>query len=64
MSGTTCVVTLLYRDILVCANAGDSRAVLFSEKPTFWRAIPVSRDHKPELPDEATRIINSNGRVE
>lgn len=30
MSGTTCVMLLAYKDTLVCANAGDSRAVLFS----------------------------------
>jgi serine/threonine protein phosphatase PrpC len=26
--------------------------------------LPLSRDHKPELADEATRIINQNGRIE
>lgn len=30
MSGTTVVVTLLYRNMIICANAGDSRAVMFS----------------------------------
>jgi serine/threonine protein phosphatase PrpC len=30
MSGTTCVMLLLYRNMLICANAGDSRAVMFS----------------------------------
>ena len=30
MSGTTTVVVLLYRNMVVCANSGDSRAVMFS----------------------------------
>jgi serine/threonine protein phosphatase PrpC len=66
MSGTTVVVTLMYKNMIICANAGDSRAVLFGVSggdPT-WRATPLSRDHKPEDPDEATRIRASNGRVE
>ncbi len=30
MSGTTVVMVMMYKDMIVCANAGDSRAVLFS----------------------------------
>jgi serine/threonine protein phosphatase PrpC len=29
-----------------------------------FKPTPLSRDHKPEDPDEATRIRASNGRVE
>lgn len=30
-SGTTCVMTFFDHDMIVCANAGDSRAILVSE---------------------------------
>ena len=41
------------RDSIICANAGDSRAVLCQ---TVKRAVPLSEDHKPDLPDEKKRI--------
>lgn len=74
MSGTTVVMVLLYGNMLVCANAGDSRAVLFSQINTsgsvggssssIWKTTPLSRDHKPEENDEAARVWASNGRIE
>jgi serine/threonine protein phosphatase PrpC len=30
-SGTTCVMTFFDHDMIVCANSGDSRAILVSE---------------------------------
>lgn len=30
-SGTTCVMTYFDHDMIVCANSGDSRAILVSE---------------------------------
>lgn len=78
MSGTTVVTVLMYRNMLICANSGDSRAVMFSSiytsTPTgtmgesssssLWRATPLSRDHKPDDAEEASRIRAANGRVE
>ena len=29
----------------------------------FWKAVPLSRDHKPTEEDERSRIIANNGRV-
>lgn len=29
-----------------------------------WKVKELSRDHKPELPDEMERIVANNGRVE
>lgn len=48
---------------LFCANAGDSRAVLGQKEGMFWKAMPLSRDHKPTEEDERRRIIANNGRV-
>jgi serine/threonine protein phosphatase PrpC len=64
MSGTTVVVTMMYKNMVICANSGDSRAVMFSLKEKEWGAQALSRDHKPEDPEEASRIRASNGRVE
>ncbi len=56
---------------LVCANLGDSRAVLGSLHPDpphdiegeYWIATPLSRDHKPNENDESERIKARGGRV-
>ena len=55
--GCTSCVVLLTPDKIICANAGDSRAVLVKapNKPE-----PLSKDHKPNDPVEEARI-NANG---
>jgi len=57
--GCTAVTCLIGLDTIVCANAGDSRAVL-SRK---GNAIDLSRDHKPELPTEVARIKKAGGFI-
>ena len=63
-SGSTAVSVLLKGQRLVCANVGDSRAVIGRKSPEGWQAIPLSHDHKPDLPGEKRRIEASGGRVE
>jgi len=67
-SGSTLVLVLLIGKLVVCGNVGDSRAVLASQRlkngGKVWIATPLSRDHKPDLPDEQERILNSNGRID
>lgn len=58
--GCTCVVCLVRPDVLVVANAGDSRAVL----SRGGQAVPLSEDHKPNLPTERERICRAGGCVE
>eukprot|EP01088_Endostelium_zonatum_P018086 TRINITY_DN566_c0_g1_i1.p1 TRINITY_DN566_c0_g1~~TRINITY_DN566_c0_g1_i1.p1 ORF type:complete len:333 (-),score=100.62 TRINITY_DN566_c0_g1_i1:38-973(-) len=58
-SGSTGIVSLIIKDTIFCANAGDSRAVLCSGD----RAVRLSRDHKPDLPDETKRIEEAGGFV-
>jgi len=49
----------------VCANSGDSRAIICSQSDAGrWTSKALSRDHKPEEPDEALRIKKCNGRIE
>lgn len=64
-SGTTCV-SVIYTPIkIICANIGDSRAVLgrFDKNSKKWLAINLSRDHKPTEEDEARRIYKKGGRI-
>ncbi|CAK9006468.1 unnamed protein product [Durusdinium trenchii] len=62
--GTTAVCTLILRESdqwrLLCANCGDSRAVLCRNR----KALALSKDHKPHDPEERSRIERAGGRVE
>jgi len=58
--GCTCVVCLVRPDVIVVANAGDSRAVLSRCR----QAVPLSEDHKPNLPAERARIHRAGGSLE
>eukprot|EP00250_Pteridium_aquilinum_P015947 c22854_g2_i1 orf=1-1587(-) len=57
--GTTATVAIVGSHQMVVANCGDSRAVL----ARGGQAIPLSKDHKPELEDETRRIEAAGGRV-
>ena len=61
-SGSTVVLTFISNNLIICANCGDSRAILISENEN--KIIALSRDHKPELPEEKKRILESGGRVD
>lgn len=58
-AGCTANLCCVLQNVIVCANAGDSRAVLCRG----GRAIPLSQDHKPNNPEERTRIKKAGGRV-
>lgn len=64
-TGSTAVVCLLLREEMrmLCANCGDSRAVLAVSKGTF-RAVELSTDQKPQNPGERARIEAAGGKVE
>eukprot|EP00732_Lithocolla_globosa_P005719 Lithocolla_globosa_v1_NODE_6129_length_1129_cov_192.183844.p1 type:complete len:321 gc:universal NODE_6129_length_1129_cov_192.183844:149-1111(+) len=60
-SGCTAVAVLVTPDRRVlCANAGDSRAILVSKGV----AIPLSFDHKPTNEGESARIVSAGGFVQ
>jgi len=63
-SGTTCVMCWATDKTIICANSGDSRAILCSSIANNWQCTALSRDHKPEEADEAARIRKTNGRIE
>jgi len=59
-SGSTAVAVMVTPHWVVCANAGDSRAV-FSKQGN--KAYPLSYDHKPDDDDEERRIKAAGGYV-
>lgn len=59
-SGTTAIVVVLTPRYIVCANAGDSRAVY---SKSSGRAVPLSYDHKPDDEEEERRIRDAGGYV-
>lgn len=60
VSGTTATVVLVMSDQrMLVAHVGDSRAVLGVRRRGEghrWRCQDLTRDHKPDLPDERARI--------
>ena len=66
-SGTTCIIIIQLLEHIICANTGDSRAmVVFDEDDNLFKSkiYPLSYDCKPELPNEKLRIEESGGVVE
>jgi len=59
-SGTTACIVMLTPSWVVCANAGDSRAVI-SRRGN--KAVPLSYDHKPDDEPEERRIRDAGGYV-
>ena len=63
-SGCTCNLIINIGTHIICANTGDSRAiVVFAEGQWNYNYIPLSIDFKPEMPEEMNRIILSGGEV-
>ena len=58
-SGTTCVMLLQIGTKLICANVGDSRCIMVTDK----EIEPLSIDQKPNNQDEMDRIVKSGGEV-
>ena len=64
--GCTANVLMIVNNLLICANAGDSRCVVGEG----GRALPLSFDHKPNLKKERDRIykagstVNVEGRID
>ena len=66
-SGSTCVSVIYTPEKLIVPNIGDSRAVLgrlVNKEKNEYKAINLSRDHKPTEKDEAQRILENDGRIQ
>ena len=58
-SGTTCVMVFQVGERILCANVGDSRAIMVKGD----KAIPLSIDQKPDDPEESKRIKENGGEI-
>ena len=58
-SGTTCVMVFQVGERIICANVGDSRAIMVKGD----KVIPLSFDQKPDDPEESKRIKEYGGEI-
>jgi len=63
LSGSTCVSVIYTPYKLIIANLGDSRCVLGKKVNNEWKYENLSRDHKPDIKEEADRIKRAGGRI-
>ena len=66
-SGTTCNLVFQFNKHLFCASVGDSRGIIIYDQNntnTYQGIFPISNDHKPNLPQEYERILQSGGIVD
>ena len=64
-SGSTCCSVIITPTKIICANVGDSRAIIGKKiRENFYISKEISRDHKPNEKLEKNRIIKNGGRVE
>ncbi len=63
--GCTASVVLHMDDMLYAANAGDSRSIVavYNTQAGTTRVVYATREDKPDLEDERTRVEQSGGRV-
>ncbi|KAL1501264.1 hypothetical protein ABEB36_006619 [Hypothenemus hampei] len=64
-AGTTASVAFIRRGKIYIGHVGDSGIILGYQEPgsTEWKAKPLTKDHKPENPEEMKRIEQCGGKV-
>lgn len=62
-SGTTLVSAVVIKNTLYFCNVGDSRAILASKIKGKLEVSIATRDHNPDIPEEAKRVTEFGGRV-
>jgi len=60
-AGCTACVCLITAEHVICANSGDSRAILVS---TTGKVTELSYDHKPDNEGELARVKAGGGFVD
>jgi serine/threonine protein phosphatase PrpC len=64
LSGSTCNIIIQIGDHIICANTGDSRAIIvYENKTNNYQALSLSYDCKPDLPKEKERILKKGGII-
>lgn len=61
-AGTTACAVVVFPTEIITANIGDSRAILFSRE-NGGTTYDLSKDHKPDSPEEEDRIFRNGGFV-
>ena len=71
ISGSTCCLIIHIGKHIICANTGDSRALVVynisgdnNSKNLFLNSLQLSIDYVPEIPEERNRIEKAGGIVE
>ena len=64
LSGSTCVFVLQLGEHIICANIGDSRAILVYDENGQNKIFELSHDSKPDVPEEKRRIELIGGVVD
>ena len=63
LSGTTCTSLIITLDKIICANIGNTRAILAKFENGCYNTVNLSRDHKPTESDEIKRILAEGGMI-
>ena len=63
-SGSTLTSVLIRGNLALCANVGDSRAVIGRLEEGKWKTIELSQDQKPDNPEEKARLEAAGGLIE
>ena len=63
LSGATCTSLIITLDKIICANIGNTRAILARFENGCYNTVNLSRDHKPTESDEIKRIISEGGVI-
>lgn len=64
MTGTTASLAVIHGRRLICANVGDSRAIIGTIHDGVVKPLVLTTDHVPWHPRERQRIESAGGRVE
>ena len=63
LSGATCTSLIITLDKIICANIGDTRAILAKFENGCYNTFNLSRDHKPTESEEIKRILSEGGVI-
>lgn len=62
-SGTCATMVVNAGDEIFVANAGDSKAIAFTDSGGRVKSVDLNPRHGAELPSERTRILNAGGAI-
>ena len=63
LSGSTCVAVIYTSEKLIIMNLGDSRCIIGKKINNEYKIENLTKDHKPNVKEEAERIKSYGGRI-